>query len=120
MQKVFEKIIKMLEESKFPHKFGCNVEMMVLYDKAIEIVKEVAADINVGHKNGWIPIEESLPDTDRLVLISFVNYGVPQIGRYREDEEGGAFYLGDEDVPMSKYGIMVNAWMELPRCYEDK
>lgn len=59
MQKVFEKIIKRLEESKFPNKFGRNVEMMVLYDKAIENVNEVAeefaGDTNVGHSSSEIP-----------------------------------------------------------------
>ena len=35
-----ERIVKRLEEAKFPQKFGGKTEMMILADKAIEIVKE--------------------------------------------------------------------------------
>lgn len=65
----------------------------------------------------WIPVEERLPDNDRYVLLSFKNYSLPLVGRCETDEEGSAFYIGDETVSCSKMGVFVNAWMELPERY---
>ncbi len=74
----------------------------------------------VNSVSGWIPIEEALPTDDDYVLLSFTNYNVPAIGRYEEDEDGGGnFYDGDSDEPLIKIGLFVNAWMPLPKCYED-
>lgn len=68
----------------------------------------------------WIPVDERLPDTDKYVLLSFKNFSVPVIGRYEEDEEGGAFYAGDDDVPLVAQDMIVNAWMKLPERYNPK
>ena len=70
--------------------------------------------------DGWILVENEVPTDDRFVLLSFENFSVPQIGRYHADEDGGVFCLGDEEVPLSSYGLFVNAWMELPRCYQEE
>lgn len=69
-------------------------------------------------KTEWIPIEERLPEDDSYVLVSFSNFSMPDIGRYEKDEEGGAFYPGDEEVTYSSYGIFANAWMPLPEPYK--
>ena len=42
---------------------------------------------------------------------------MPCIGRYEEDKDGGAFYIGDEDEPLISHEIFVNAWMEVPEMY---
>lgn len=65
----------------------------------------------------WIPIEERVPDNDRYILISTANYSLPCIGRYEGNDEGGNFYDGDNDTPLSKIGLIVNAWQELPKVY---
>lgn len=67
----------------------------------------------------WIPITQRVPDSSRYILLSFENFSVPMVGRYEEDEEGGAFYVGDDFEPLSKSGVFVNAWMELPKCYKE-
>lgn len=66
---------------------------------------------------GWIPAEERLPETDKYILVSFENYPLADIARYEADEEGGAFYPGDEDRSYVSYGLFVNAWMPLPEPY---
>jgi DNA invertase Pin-like site-specific DNA recombinase len=38
--KKLQRIVKRLEEASFPHKFGGEVQMMILKNKAIEIVEE--------------------------------------------------------------------------------
>lgn len=66
--------------------------------------------------DNWIPVStEQFPDTDRYILLSFDNYNVCDVGRY----EDGAFYVGDEDTSLCSIGVFVNAWMELPKCYEE-
>lgn len=66
--------------------------------------------------DNWIPVStEQFPDTDRYILLSFENYSVCAVGRH----EDGAFYVGDEDTSLCSIGVFVNAWMELPKCYEE-
>ena len=72
----------------------------------------------------WISIDERLPEVDKYgcsdyILLSFDNYNLPAIGRYEFDEEnGGAFYEGDEERSCSSYGFMVNAWQPLMKNYQ--
>lgn len=71
--------------------------------------------------NGWIPcIEERWPETDDYILLSFANFDTPLVGRYEEDEEGGAFYVGDDNESCTSQGLIVNAWMPLPKKYEEE
>lgn len=68
----------------------------------------------------WIPVEKKLPEDDRYILLSFENFSLPLVGRYEENEKGGAFYLGDcdeEDTCISN-DLYVNAWMYLPERYK--
>ena len=69
--------------------------------------------------NVWIPVSEKLPEDDRYILLSFENFSVPLVGRYEEDEEGGAFYVGDDPDSCVSEGIYVNAWMPLPKPYKE-
>lgn len=61
----------------------------------------------------WRSLDE-LPKEDEYILISFANYGLPDIGRY----EDGIFYPGDESKSFKEYGLVVNGWRPLPRCKE--
>ena len=65
----------------------------------------------------WIPCSERFPDDDRYILVSFENSTLPDIARYERDDEGGAFYPGDDEKSYSSYGLFVNAWMPLPELY---
>ena len=73
MQEVFVKIKERLQvQIKELTKWDSNKHYIYqdgvdwMGDKAIEIVdqvaKEFAGDTNVGHKNGWIPCSEKLPE----------------------------------------------------------
>lgn len=71
------------------------------------------------YNNGWIPCSERLPETDKYILLSFSNFSVPCVGRYEtDDENGGAFYIGDEAESCSEQDMFVNAWMPLPEPYK--
>lgn len=67
-------------------------------------------------KGGWIPASEA-PKTGEYILLSFENFSVPMVGRYEEDKNGGAFYIGDEDEKCVEQDIFVNAWMALPKPF---
>ena len=81
-------------------------------------VFEIVERVEKQHNNGWIPVEERLPESNKYVLLSFSNCS-PEIGRYEEDSEGGAFYLGDEEETCVSQLLFVNAWMELPEQYKE-
>lgn len=66
---------------------------------------------------GWIPVEQRIPETDDYILLSFANVSLPQIGRYEETDDGGAFYIGDDGKSLISYGLFVDAWMPLPDPY---
>ena len=139
MNKEFEKIIEKLEEYKYENLLEHDYEqaqhckdigdcgmrdcVLCVFDKAIEIVKQKAekfgTDIKAG-SNGWIPVEEELPKTDKYILLSFSNFSIPCVGRYEEDENGGAFYVGDDYETCVSQGMFVNAWMNLPAPYQPK
>lgn len=113
MQEVFEKII---EKQK-----GIETHCLEMNDwqgqsaivDAIEIVKQAATEYN----NGWIPADNP-PKNEAYILLSFENFSVPLVGRYEEDENGGAFYIGDEEKTCTEQDIIVNAWQPLPECWK--
>lgn len=73
----------------------------------------------------WTEIFEddpaTFPPNDEYVLLSFENCNVPMIGRCEGSaEDGYSFYADDDDEPLISFGIVVNAWMPLPKCYRGR
>lgn len=61
---------------------------------------------------------KTFPPDDDYILISFDNYPLPLIGRYKTDADGGgAFYSGDDDESLMSIGMVVNAWAPCPLNY---
>ena len=118
MQEVFEKIIDKLEEQKVKGIYDSSsiIGEKNVWAEAIEIVKQEAEQ----YKDGWIPVEEELPETDKYILLSFSNFSIPCVGRYEEDENGGAFYVGDDDESCVSQDMFVNAWQTLPHPFQPK
>lgn len=68
----------------------------------------------------WIPVDEQLPEDGNYILLSFSNFSIPLIGRCKLDGDGGGtFYEGDDDEPLTKHDLYVNAWMPLPEPYRE-
>lgn len=120
---VLEKIFEEIEDHAIEFEsFGmCDDYVSVGWVK--EVIRshmDEAKDINVPSNDGWISVDERLPEDDRHILLSFENFSLPLVGRYEENEKGGAFYLGDcdeEDTCISN-DLYVNAWTYLPERYK--
>lgn len=110
IKKVPSELYGALCKLKYYEDTGLNPEQII---ELAEHTSTYAGD------NGWIPVSERLPKKDDYILVSFSNYSLPDIGRYEEDEEGGAFYPGNEDSSYSSFGVFVNAWQPLPEPYEE-
>lgn len=96
-----------------------NDEIEPVSEEFLKDCAETAARYKRNFGN-WIPVEERLPEDDRYILLSFENFSLPLVGRYEENEKGGAFYLGDcdeEDTCISN-DLYVNAWTYLPERYK--
>lgn len=105
------KILSQYAESKFQKEvFAKKIERNNIAIKALE--KQ--------HNNGWIPVDERLPDTNDYILLSFSNFTIPVVGRYETEKDGsGAFYIGDEVETCVSQMLFVNAWMKLPEPYKE-
>ncbi len=92
-----------------------EVERLNTFDGS-QAVKATIALQKERRKHRWIPVEEKLPDGG-YILMSFENFPIPLIGRYEEDGEGGAFYVGDYEESCVSQELMVNAWRPVPEPY---
>ena len=74
----------------------------------------------LGGASNWIPCDSGeYPKNNDYVLISFSNLNITTIGRYEEDEDGGAFYLIDAEESCVSHNLFVNAWQPLPEPYKE-
>ena len=130
MQEVFDKIIEKIKTDPYTKLYGSrnSGNYMIPVDKAIEIVKQAAAE----RKNGWIPCSERLPKEygDYLVawkplsmsaddIIKKVGRAVPhfyEIVEYDPDDE--ALWIGSIEQAKGEYEII--AWQPLPEPYQPK
>lgn len=120
LEKILEEIIEQLKAE------GCIIDNDA-GNRAEEIIRKhmnEGKDINVPTNDGWIPVEDQdrLPKDDEYILLSFENFDLPMVGRYKANKEGGAFYLGDcdeEDTCISQ-DLYVNAWQPLTKPYRPK
>lgn len=100
-------------------------EYVNVVENCLHLWKPIGHELNelvemkTEEKPRWIPVTERLPEDNSYVLVSFENCTAPDIARYEENEEGGAFYPGDDECTYIRYGLFVNAWMPLPEQYKE-
>lgn len=85
-----------------------------------ETVDAIGMGIHALKETQRIPISERLPEEEEYILLSFANYTGLDIGRYEKDGENDKFYPGDDEETYAHYGLIVNAWMPLPKPYKEK
>lgn len=92
------------------------------YDDAYDIVihceskEEHDRFIQRFNSMSWIPADQP-PKPEECVLLSFENFSITLVGMYRDDGDGGAYYVGDDEKNCISHNIIVNAWMPLPAPY---
>lgn len=77
-------------------------------------VRALEEAVKILEHDRWVPVDEGYPENDDYVLLSFLNFDVPMVGQYEDNN----FYLGDEDVPLITQDLFVNAWKKIRR-YEE-
>ena len=127
MKKAFEIILSLLHkrlefhENRMAELGGTERDVedwgsVKAYSDAIDIVEKVSEE----YKGCWIPISKKLPDNNEYILLSFENFPVPLGGRYKESDDGGSFYIGDDsEETCLLQNLFVNAWMPLPDPYKE-
>lgn len=114
MQEVFEKIIEKLEENQTIvfNLGGGKPKQSIDLERAIEIIKQTAAEYN----NGWISCNERLPEPIRPVLVTLRNWMndkyFVRVGRFHTDH-----WKTDEGIVENS---VVVAWQPLPQPYQSK
>lgn len=87
------------------------------YEQALYEIREMLEqDLHNDLHNAWqYHSAEDPPEDDRYILLEFENFSVPFVGYYECNEnDGGAYYDGDNEKPLIDYGIRVRGWWELP------
>lgn len=128
-KKEFEGILEEIEQ-EFDRRINTQLKIMAGlgddiyrygYGKSLEAYQQgklfVIDIIRKRMNDGWIPADERLPEDNNYILLSFENFALPMIGRYKQDAEGGAFYIGNEEETCIRQDLYVNAWMHLPEPY---
>ena len=111
-----EKILEEINQEKknaalsIRHTTGYKAGQIRIAERIEEIIRKHMND-------GWIPVEEKVPDSGIYIFLSFTNFTLPMIGRYEKDSDGGAFYIGDEEETCVSQDLYVNAWRPLPEPY---
>lgn len=128
---VLEKILEEIEEIYIDDVgFGvdCNLQGKsdLACDNCYECMKDVckniirkhmddATDTNVGDNDGWISVEERLPDRGIYVMCCFDDGTVDVLWQNWKDDKSLLFYA-DIDNEIRK----VIAWQKLPEPYKPK
>lgn len=121
---VLENILEEVENlNYYPEGIGCGIEDRCITDRyeaceygwheAIEAVIEVIQNMEDGKKdNGWISVEERLPEDERMVLVTCqTKKGIRSTNRAYYD---GKFWHGSGSMSG------VTAWQPLPEPYKEK
>ena len=129
MNKVFENIIEKLEEEKMSYfltiantgdeKLDYAYEQVGdALDKAIEIVKQEAAEYN----NGWIPVEERMPEEAFGCLVTVIDCNPVTLTEFENILPYVVGYDGDSwnDADGEEIPFEVIAWRKLPTPYQPK
>ena len=119
MKEFIEKLIERLERNAFPLTYNFRTEKYLKFDKAKEIVKDLAEE----YKGGWIPCGEKLPKENIQVIVTAEKGG----HRYTTDAYfyNGKFYnkhyykIPVGELNDSSVGDNVLAWMPLPTPYKE-
>lgn len=128
LEKILEEIgekFKTADAEKFDCEELCDVEdwydsgyiygQLSAHKKCMDIIRshmDEAKDINVPSNDGWIPVEDGLPEEKMEVLCCFENGTVQSLWQNWKND-GLGDYFDDDLIPTE-----VIAWQPLPEPYK--
>ena len=122
MQTVFENIIEKLEEKheQYINQYGVvgGNPMAFAVKECKEIVKQEAAEYN----NGWIPVEERMPEEAFGCLVTVIDCNPVTLTEFENILPYVVGYDGDSwnDADGEEIPFEVIAWKKLPTPYQPK
>lgn len=122
MQTVFENIIEKLEEKheQYINQYGVvgGNPMAFAVKECKEIVKQEAAEYN----NGWIPVEERMPEEAFGCLVTVIDCNPVTLTEFENILPYVVGYDGDSwnDADGEEIPFEVIAWRKLPTPYQPK
>lgn len=95
------------------HLVGKGIQSMYIQtEKIIRFHMDDVTDTNIPSNDGWISVEDGLPEDERMVLVTYMTKsGIPSVDRARFD---GKYWRG------SGFMGRVIAWRPLPKPYKPK
>lgn len=111
---VLEKILEEIKEATFQEDAPLYVGDMAVdgYVRARRVEEIIRSHMNDVIDDGWIPVEERLPEDERMVLVTYMTKsGIPSVDRARFD---GKYWRG------SGFMGRVIAWRPIPEPYKSK
>ena len=113
MNKVFEKILKRLEETKDIAHDDSLAEIVStrIWNKAIHRAKQVVQEVEEEYNGGWIPCSERLPEDSVEVLVCKQS-GILDFDMYEYQYEDWKFNS-------KNHKNTVIAWQPLPEPYKE-
>lgn len=135
MKEFVEKLIERLEEEKrivyeyeSSSQYEATQNVVVDYEDVIEIVKDLASE----HNNGWISVEDALPEDESKSYIVQKTNGIIEILSFTKDayklskydfseykgKKKTIFYDWDSEYGYCEWECI--AWQPLPAKYEPK
>ena len=107
---------------QYKDKYSGRYKYAGLYVKVIQdMLEQLQDDLEQDEKeNGWISVDERLPEPEKYIAILLYNCDIPAIGRYTVDNEGGGtFRVGDQEESFLELDLFVKAWSPLPGPYKE-
>ena len=95
------------------HLVGKGIQSMYIQtEKIIRFHMDDVTDTNIPSNDGWIPVEDGLPEDERMVLVTYMTKsGISSVDRARFD---GKYWRG------SGFMGRVIAWRPIPEPYKPK
>lgn len=118
MNKAFEKILDMLEDTKDIEHDDSVAEVVStrIWNKAIHRAKQIVQEVSEEYNNGWIPCSERLPECGIKVLVQY-GCGRINIEECKKNTDGIiGFYDGNYWSNADNY----ISWQPLPEAYNQE
>lgn len=115
IQEIFNKIKNELYEKAFvdyDEYYSDNGECLVKFSDITNVIDQIEKEYN----NGWISVNESLPKTDEIMWVTYIEDGKEKTANGYYIETNKCWYIGCHDYKTND----IIAWQPRPMPYKKK